>query len=616
MSFDPVQILSERFAKAIASVVPGANVDPQISAGRNPKFGDYQCNAAMSLAKAAAKPPREVAIALVKAVDISDIAEPLTEASVAGPGFINIALKPDVLSRLLGSLNGPELGIDTSIGAGRTVVVDLCGVNLAKQMHVGHLRATIIGDSLARVLARLGWNVKRQNHVGDWGLPIAMVTAKLAELKAAGQDIGALTLDQLEKLYKAAQKDCDADERGLAAAKKFYSGPKAMAELEEQVAGASASLANAKQTLLKLQSHDPATVAIWQRIVDTTMTECLKTCARLNTIVTKDHSAGESSYAEELAPMVADLEARGVAEVDEGALVIRVEGLAEPCLIRKSDGGFLYATTDICAIRRRVQQFGAARVIYCVDARQSLHFKQVFGAAIKAGYASIKSPAPGASAVASLEHAAFGSVLGDDGRPLKTRSGENVKLADLIDEAITRAERVVGEKNPDLSPDERKIVAEAVGIAAIKYADLSSDRVKDYVFNFDRMLAFEGDTGPYLLYALVRVRRIFKEALERSVIIDPEAPITISQPEEKQLALALLKYPQAIKNVGASLEPHRLCQYLYELAQTYSTFYDKCHVLKAADEPTRQSRLHLCRLVERVMTDGLTLLGVKLLDRM
>jgi arginyl-tRNA synthetase len=641
MSYDPVAILSERFGAAISKAFPQAadaegRVDAQISASRNPKFGDFQCNAAMTLAKTVGKPPREVAKALIERVDVGDIAEPLSEASIAGPGFINITLKGDALPKLLAALDTPELGIEPVGSEGspprsggipkHTIVVDLCGVNLAKQMHVGHLRATIIGDGLARVFERLGYNVIRQNHVGDWGLPIAMVTDRLMQLAARGEDIRKLDLDALERLYKDAKVEADADEKGLAAVRRWNLGPKAAAELEEQVAGASEAMARAKRTLIKLQNHDPETVKFWQRIVDVTMSECVRTCERLNAIVRREDTAGESSYADELAGIVADVEKRGVAEISDGALVIRVPGFEEPCLIRKSDGAFLYATTDLAGIRRRVQKFGAERVVYAVDARQGLHFKLVFGAAAKAGYTT----RIGASTPSSLEHAAFGMVLGEDGKPFKTRSGENVKLSSLIDEAVERALVVVKQKiaeakqiaathgKPYAEPSEheQRSIADAVGVAAIKYADLSNDRIKDYVFSFDRMLAFEGNTGPYLLYALVRVRRIFSEAAERGIVVERGAPVRIAAAQEKALALTLLKYPGVVRGVGTSLEPHRLCGYLYELAQAFSAFYNECHVLNAPDEGTRQSRLHLCRIVERVMADGLGLLGIRTLERM
>lgn len=631
MAFDPIQLLNDRFAAAIASAFPEAadqwGGDPLIKSTQNPKFGDFQCNAAMPLAKAIGKNPREVAQALVATVKLDDIAMPFTPASIAGPGFINIALRPDALAGLLATFDSPALGIDPA-SPPQTVVVDLCGVNLAKQMHVGHLRAVVIGDALARTFERTGNTVIRQNHVGDWGLPIAMVTARLLDLQRAGKDIASLNLDAIEKLYKDAQREAAADERGLAAAKKFGLGPKATAELEEQVGGAQESLAKAKATLVKLQSHDPETFAVWQRIADVTMRECLAVCARLGANVTTEHSAGESSYAEELAPMVDDLVRRGIAEESEGALIIRNEGIEEPTIIRKSPkggGGFLYATTDMAAIRRRVQKLGADRVIYCVDARQGLHFKQVFASAVRASFAT----KVGAAHPSCLDHAAFGMVLGPDNKPYKTRSGENVKLSDLLDEAITRAAAAVLEKNPDLAGDEARHVSESVAMAAIKYTDLSNDRAKDYVFSFDRMLAFEGNTGPYLLYALVRIRSIFRKAIERfgAPVVSAAAgkgggksgggaAFDLNTPEERQLALALLRYPNAIRGVAEALEPHRLCQFLFDLAQTFSTFVTNCQVLTAETEALRDSRLRLCALTDRVMSDGLAILGIKAVERM
>jgi arginyl-tRNA synthetase len=615
-SFDPLAVLADRFRAAIAAAAPdaGAEADPLISPSRQANLGDFQSNAAMPLGKKLGKNPREIAQAIVARLDIADIAEPVTDKSIAGPGFINIRLRGDALANLLNGLDTPALGIEKPAKP-ETVVVDLCGVNLAKEMHVGHLRSTIIGDTLARTLARLGHTVIRQNHVGDWGLPIAMVTGKVMSLAQRGElDLNTLKLNQLDKLYKAAQKDCEADERGLAAVRRFGLGPKAEAELGEQVAGAREAMANAKQTLVKLQAHEPATYKVWQRLADITMQACLANVARLNALVTDRDSAGESSYSEELPGVVQDLLERGIAEESQRAVVVRVEefGIAEPCIIRKSDGGFLYATTDLAAIRRRVQKLGADRVVYCVDARQGLHFKQVFAASTKAGYAT----KAGATVPSHLEHAAFGMVLGEDGRPFKTRSGENVKLSDLIDEAITRAEAVVAEKSPNLSETERKQIAEAVGIAALRYVDLSSDRIKDYVFSFDRMLAFEGNTGPYLLYALVRIKSIFRKAAERGITVEAATSFRIAEPAEKQLALALLRYPAAARAVGETLEPHRLCQYIYDLAGAFSAFFDACPVLSAEDDPTRQSRLKLCDLTARVLEDALHSLGIPTLDRM
>ncbi|MCC6428571.1 MAG: arginine--tRNA ligase [Phycisphaerales bacterium] len=615
---DPVQVLTQRFEAAIRAAFPAVSgaVEALISPSRQPQFGDFQCNAAMSLAKVVGGKPRDVASAIVAKVDLSDIAEPLSEKSIAGPGFINIVLRGDALaSGVVGMDAGTGLAALGVVPASKveTVVVDLCGVNLAKQMHVGHLRSTVIPDAIARVLERLGHKVIRQSHLGDWGLPIAMVTGKLMEELNAGRiKPEALTLDRLEVMYREAQAECERDMKGMEAVRRYGLGPKAEAELEAQVSWATENFTRAKGVLLKLQSHDKATVAVWQLIYDITMRACIETVTRLHANVTLEHTAGESTYSEELAPLVRDLLDRKVAEVDQGAVVVRVPGLEVPCLIRKSDGGFLYATTDMAAIRRRVQKLGASRVIYGVDIRQSLHFQQAFGAAIKAGYARLPDGSD-----AKLEHAAFGTVLGNDGRPFKTRSGDNVKLWDLLDEAVNRARAAVNERSSGFSEEERGKIAEAVGIAAIKYVDLSSERSKDYVFDFDRMLAFEGNTGPYLLYALVRTRSIFRKAAEEK--LDGgwrDAAIVIKEPAEKALALTLLRYGKVLESVAQSTEPHRLCVYLFELATAFSAFFDQCKVLFAPDEATRRSRLRLCDITGRVLADGLGTLGIPTVERM
>lgn len=620
MSLNPLDILRTRFAEAIAAVfhgTPAVGQDPLIAASKNPKFGDYQCNAAMPLGKMLGKPPRDVALALVNAVQLNDMAEPLTPASVAGPGFINIALRPAALERLLGVLDTPELGLPAPAERERpTVVVDLCGVNLAKQMHVGHLRSTVIGDTIARALERTGARVVRQNHVGDWGLPIAMViSALLAEHGDADPATYLHDLSVLDAAYKDAQARCRVNEDLLDAVRTAAS-PKLAAEWEDELAVSRAAeglLAEAKRTLVALQRHEPRPYAVWKRIYDVTMTECLRVCAALNSDVRAEHTAGESSYAEELAGAVDDLLARGIAVISQGAAVVHCPGIDEPCIIRKSDGAFLYATTDLCAIRRRVQKIGASRVIYCVDARQGLHFKQVFSAATMAGYAR-----GAAGGNAQLEHAAFGTILGEDGRPFKTRTGENVRLTALLEEAHERALAAALAKNPGLEEAERARVSHAVAVAAIRYTDLSSERIRDYVFSFDRMLAFEGNTGPYLLYALARLRSIVRKAAERGIDVAAEsrAPLRIVEPAERALALVLLRYPQAVLDVASTLEPHRLCQYVYELAGAFAVFFDQCHVITAPDTATRAARLSLCRLTERVLADGLSTLGIPLVERM
>ena len=615
ISIDPLETLDARFRAAIAAAfpeLPAEAVETHIAANRQPKLGDFQCNAAMPLAKRLGRNPREVAGAIIEQLDLSGVAEPVTQDAIAGPGFINIRLLGDAMAASLTRLDTEQLGIEPPEHP-MTVVVDLCGVNLAKQMHVGHLRSTVIGDAVARLYERQGHAVVRQNHVGDWGLPIAMVVQKLVELQQAGRDLADLSLDELNALYRAAQAECKAEKAALALIRKVGGHPKAEAELEARTEDANAHLERAKQRLVKLQSGDAESVAAWQRVYDITMGACLATCARLHARIDADASAGESSYRDELAGVIDDLSRRGIAEEDDGALVVRVDGLKEPCIARKRAGGYLHATTPRAALRRRAATIGGDRVVYCVDARQALHFKQVFGAAQKAGYDQTPD-----GKTAELFHAAFGNVLGEDNKPLKTRSGENVKLADLIDEAIERATRTVAEKNPDLSEAERAPIAEAVGVAALKYADLSTERIKDYVFSFDRMLAFEGDTGPYLLYALVRTKSIFRKAADAGLNTGDaaDAPLLLEEPAERALALTLLRYPGAVRAAGEHNEPSRLCAYAYALAGAFSTFFDQCPVLKAETDAARNSRLRLCALTARVLEDTLNTLGIPTVERM
>jgi len=619
MSTDLLSELDARFARAIHDALgndlpDNAPAPPTlISPARNPEHGDFQCNAAMGLAKRLGHKPRDVAQKIVDAVDLTGIAEP---PDIAGPGFINIRLLPQALIEALNAMDNDALGIPAPAHV-ETVVVDLCGVNLAKQMHVGHLRATVIGDALARLNERIGNKVIRQNHFGDWGLPIAMVTeAVKAKIDTGELALDALSLAQLEREYRDAQARCAPDRKGLAMVTKHDLGPKALAELETQNQEAEEHLARAKAALLSLQSGDKAYLAVWERISAVTLESCFANCAMLQANVTDAATAGESTYANELAGVIDDLESRAIAVESDGALIVKLNelGIKEPLLVRKRDGGFLYATTDIAGIRRRVQKLGGDRLLYAVDARQSLHFRQVFAAAKKAGYTKREDGTD-----AELFHAAFGTVLGADGKPFKTRSGENVKLRDLLEEAVRRAEQAVADKNPDLDATERMEIAEAVGIGAIKYADLSNDRIKDYVFDFDRMLAFEGNTGPYLQYAAVRIASIFRKAKERFDLSEDDlrsAPFACSEPQEKALALELLKYPAAITGATETCEPHRLCGYLFDLATNFSSFFASCPVLGTDDAATRRSRLRLCSLTGRVLRDGLSTLGIRALDRM
>jgi arginyl-tRNA synthetase len=438
------------------------------------------------------------------------------------------------------------------------------------------------------------------------------------EMAKSGKiDLNKVTLDDLDSAYKLAQFECQRDMGALEAVKKYGLGPKALAECEAQVEGATEKFLAARATLIKLQAKDPETFAVWKIIQKVTMDVCIAACKRLHVNVTEEHSAGESSYADELAPMVAELEASGVAEHGQGALIVRLEApeygsIKEPCLIRKTDGGYLYATTDVAAIRRRVQKLKADRIVYSIDARQNLHLRQVFGASKKAGYA--KNPISGTDAI--MEHAAFGSVLGEDGRPFKTRSGESVPLASLLEQTVSRATTAVRLRNLDFTDQECREIAENVGMAALKYSDLSNDRVRDYIFSFDRMLAFEGNTGPYLLYALVRTKNIFRKGAEMNIGEGWKSVLPrVVEPAEKNLAIALLKYPAVVRSVADSLEPHRLCQYLFELAGYFSTFYDHCPTLKSEGE-VRDGRLRLCYLTGRVLQDGLATMGIPSVERM
>ena len=614
---DPAALLEARLRDAIGAALPEldrGSIDPLVSASRQPEFGDFQSNAAMPLAKRVKANPRELAARIVAHADVSGIAEPLTEDSIAGPGFINITLLPEALGRALDAMDDDALGIPAP-GRVRTIVVDLCGVNLAKQMHVGHLRSTVIGDAIARLKERQGHTVIRQSHVGDWGLPIAMVVEALIAREDAGAlDPGSITLDELNGIYRAAQARCRAERRALELTERVGGHAKAEAELALRIEDADGAMDRAKARLVALQSGEARSVAMWRTLYDITMSACLATCARLRADVREAHGAGESTYRDELAPLIEDLVSRGIASEDDGALVVRVEGIEEPVLVRKRDGGFLYATTDLAAIRRRVRTLGADEVVYCVDARQSLHFKQVFAAAHKAGY----DEKPDGSR-ATLVHAAFGNVLGEDNKPLKTRSGEHVKLADLLDEAERRAREQVDTRSAALPGPERAEIAGAVAMAAVKYADLSTERNKDYVFSLDRMLAFEGDTGPYILYAIARIKNLLRKA--RDAGIDPDAlggsSFSLGDTHERRLALLILRYPSVVEAAADHDEPNRLCGQLFELATQFAKFYEHCPVLRAgSDDATRLGRLRLAALTLRVLEDGAHALGIPTIERM
>ena len=615
-TLDPTAALDDRFCAAIRAVIPDLpedQVKAHIGPSRQPKLGDFQSNCAMPIAKRVGMKPRELASKIIEAIDVTGVAHPLSEESIAGPGFINVSLLTEALSTALDSMDSDALGVEAPAEP-KTIVVDVCGVNLAKQMHVGHLRSTVIGDAIAKLQERLGHSVKRQSHVGDWGLPIAMVVERLIQLEDAGLDLDSITLDQLNAEYKAAQAKCKAERKALEIINKVGGHAKAEIELEARIADADEAMEQAKSRLVTLQAGDERSVAVWQRIYDITMGACLATCARLHANITDEHSAGESTYRDELAPLVDDLIARGIAEEDDGALVVRVDGIKEPTIVRKRDGGFLYATTDLAAIKRRAGSLGGDELVYCVDARQGLHFKQVFGAAHKAGYDM--NPAGN---TANMTHAAFGNVLGEDNKPLKTRSGENVRLTDLLDEAEQRAKAEVNARSQDLSEKERAATASAIAMAAIKYADLSTERIRDYVFSFDRMMAFEGDTGPYVLYSIARIRSMLRKAVEKGVDVDQasNAAFSLEEPAERSMALMVLRYSSVVNAAASNCEPHRLCGYLYELASLFAKFYEQCPVLKdGVEESTRDGRLKLSMIALRVLEDGCATLGIPTVERM
>jgi arginyl-tRNA synthetase len=609
MPADPAQRLTEAFTKAIA-VVAGekyVDADPAIRPASKPELGDFQCNVAMGLGKRLKRPPRDVAGALVEAVDLGDLAD---TPEVAGPGFINITLNDAVLLDALADMDTPELGVMPDDDHG-DVVIDMCGVNVAKQMHVGHLRSTIIGDAFARILQRLGHVVHRENHLGDWGLPIAMV---LHELRSTGVDLESLTLTELDAAYRTVQATATADAKGLEAAISKDVGPHHIAELEEQNAGAAEVRSSAGETLVALQAGDPELVAAWQALIDVTIASMAEALDMLGIAMGPENNRGESFYRDRLQDVLDWFQEHDLCHEDDGALVVRFENRDRAMIVRKSDGGFLYATTDLAAARCRTQETKATRCIYVVDARQHDHFRDVFDAAAMAGWSITPDGDP-----ASFSHTGFGSVLGTDRKPLKTRGGTNVTLISLLREAIDRGCQEVHKRAEDphapthgLDDGELDAIGRAVGIGAVKYADLGNDLIRDYVFDLDRMVAFEGDTGPYLQYAHARIQSIIRKAGDDGDAAD----FHIGEPAERQLALNLLKWNRVVHATAESLEPHRIAAYARSLAEAFNAFYQSCPVLKADTEDLKRSRLRLADLTGRVLYDALNLLGIEAPDRM
>ncbi|GLW12922.1 arginine--tRNA ligase [Microtetraspora sp. NBRC 13810] len=573
---DPQFVLTERVQRALAAAFGPdfADADPLI---RPSQFADFQANVALSLAKRLRRQPREVAQAIAE--ELKDFPGTI---EISGPGFLNITLSDAWITEQAAQiLADPRAGVGVSTPP-QTVVIDYSAPNAAKEMHVGHLRTTIVGDSLVRVMEHLGNRVIRQNHLGDWGTPFGMLIEHLLDIGEAAA-VAQLEAGDGTGFYQAARSKFDADD-----------------DFKQR----------ARERVTTLQSGDPETLRLWHVFMDATVRYFNKVYTMLGVTLTDDDIAGESMYNAMLAKTCDDLESAGVAVLSEGALCVFPPGFTGsddrplPLIIRKSDGGYGYATTDLAAIRYRVHDLKADRILYVVGNDQALHFQMVYAAARQAGWLPD---------TVSAEHIQIGMMLGPDGRRFKTRSGTSVKLVDLLTEAVDRAGAAIAERDYDGAT--RSQIAQAVGMGAVKYADLSVSHDSEYIFDFDRMLGFTGNTGPYMQYATARIRSIFRNAG-----IDATAatgPILLGEPAERALALQLLDFGTLVERVAESAEPHRLCAYLFETASTFTGFYENCPVLKAGvPDDVRASRLALCALTLRVLETGLSLLGVPVPDRM
>lgn len=571
-------ILADRIQQAMIAAGAPKDVDPLVRQSGKPQFGDYQANGIMAAAKKLGKNPREFAQSVLEHTKLDDITE---KTEIAGPGFINIFLNPNWLAAEAElALKDSHLGIFNTHP--QTVVIDYSSPNVAKEMHVGHLRSTIIGDAVARTLEFLGNKVIRANHVGDWGTQFGMLIAYLEKMQ--NEHASEMELQDLEAFYREAKKHYDEDP--------------VFAE-------------KARNYVVKLQGGDEYCRAMWKKLVDITMQQNQRNYDRLNVTLTDKDVMGESLYNPMLPGIVADLKAQGLAVEDDGALVVYLdefqnkEGNPMGVIVQKKDGGFLYTTTDIAAAKYRFETLNADRALVFSDSRQSQHMQQAWLITRKAGYVPDDF---------SLEHKNFGMMLGKDGKPFKTRSGGTVKLADLLDEAIERAGVLINEKSADLSDEEKARVIDAVGIGAVKYADLSKNRTTDYVFDWDNMLSFEGNTAPYMQYAYTRIHSIFTKA-DVDLNSLAEAPILLNDDKERALAVKLLQFEEAVSGVAKEGAPHILCGYLYELAGVFSSFYEHCPILNAIDE-VKASRLKLALLTQRTLKQGLDLLGIKTVEKM
>ncbi|MEG3135983.1 arginine--tRNA ligase [Rouxiella sp. T17] len=571
-------LLTEKVRQALVAAGAPSDCEPQVRQSAKAQFGDYQANGVMSVAKSLGMPPRQLAEKVLALLDLSGIA---SKTEIAGPGFINIFLDAGfVAANADAALADPKLGI--SPVEQQTIVIDYSAPNVAKEMHVGHVRSTIIGDAAARTNELLGHKVIRANHVGDWGTQFGMLIAYLE--KVQNENAAEMNLSDLEEFYRAAKKNYDEDEEFALRARSY---------------------------VVKLQGGDEYCLQMWRKLVDVTMKQNQITYDRLNVTLTRDDVMGESLYNSMLPGIVSDLQDKGLAVDSEGAVVVYLDeyknkdGDPMGVIIRKKDGGYLYTTTDIACAKYRYETLGADRVLYYIDSRQHQHLMQAWTIVRKAGYVPDS---------VALEHHAFGMMLGKDGRPFKTRSGGTIKLSDLLDEAIVRARELILSKNPDLPQDELEKLVNAVGIGAIKYADLSKSRTTDYIFDWDNMLAFEGNTAPYMQYAYTRVASIFKRA---DINVDSlTQPMVLTESRETTLATRLLQFEEVLTTVAREGTPHTMCAYLYDVAGLFSGFYEDCPILNAEDETVRNSRLKLALLTQRTLKTGLDTLGIETVERM
>jgi arginyl-tRNA synthetase len=548
---------------------------------RPSKHADFQINGVLALAKRLGKSPRDAAAELVAAIDTEAASALISGMDIAGPGFVNVSIAPQRLSGLVAEMSAdPKLGLRAAAEP-HTYVVDYAAPNIAKSMHVGHLRTSIIGDTIVRQLMALGHAVIRQDHQGDWGTQFGMLIEHLVD-SGNPEEAAAAAVGDLDALYKQARTKFEAD---------------------------SDFARRARERVVALQGGDEGTLSLWRILVTTSRKHFHEVYGRLGLLLTDDDVRGESFYNDMLDDVVNELEQKGLAKIDDGALCVYPEGFTGrdgepfPFIIRKSDGGYNYATTDLATLRDSVERLGADRLVYVTDVRQSQHFNMVFTIGRQAGWLPQHVTAT---------HVGYGTVLGKDNKPFKARSGESVKLVGLLDEAVERANQALTERTGDLSDDERLAIARSVGIGAVKWADLKNEHTTNYVFDFDRMLAFSGNTGPYVQYASTRAKSVLRRAGAES----PDASsVSIIEDAERDVALRLGKFEAAVQKAAGAYEPHHLCTYLFELADSFTTFYEKCPVL-SADEPVRTSRLAICALVARTLDTGLDLLGIEPVDRM